>query len=185
MQPINCWVEPGSAYPATNHAPLAPLEPGSHEPGSGGRARLASSGNQSRPILFGWLNVGLGQPTLCKTSTSSRPVGYRQKLCSSRARLRPFAQLNRAHPRLHPLLTLRFLVGNRHCRGRTLPSPLAFELCRLLSPLSFPSRVFSRPRALPRTLHTPCCSALTCSLPISSKVMRFDILLVLSPGHEL
>lgn len=48
MQPINCWVEPGSAYPATNHAPLAPLEPGSHEPGSGGRARLASSGNQSR-----------------------------------------------------------------------------------------------------------------------------------------
>jgi hypothetical protein len=49
VQPINCWVEPGSAYPATNHAPLAPLEPGSHEPGSGGRARLASSGNQSRP----------------------------------------------------------------------------------------------------------------------------------------
>jgi hypothetical protein len=35
VQPINCWVEPDSAYPATNHAPLAPLEPASHEPGSG------------------------------------------------------------------------------------------------------------------------------------------------------
>jgi hypothetical protein len=51
QEPNTSSSRPGSMHTPTNHAPLAPGEPGQSRPACGVRARLRSPCNQTRPIL--------------------------------------------------------------------------------------------------------------------------------------